>query len=560
MKHGRVRNRSRLARKRRRVASYSRRLTFEVLEERRVLAPLAIDVLLLFDDTGSFSGIAPTLQSQFPQLIQRLGLNLPDADLAFGVARFEDYTEFAGGSDRPFILNQPILAQTDPQFTAAINAALSRTTPGSGGDLPESAIEALFQVATGLGFDGNGNSSTTESGRAGQVNTQTSPGASGDVPAYSSFLADAGGPVVPASGTLGGVGFRPGAVKLVLLATDVGFGYEPDGRTSYVGVGGVTVPATDVQVGGRGETPDGRGATIQQAIDALLGLDGGVTVIGLGTTALVAEDPRGPLEALARLTGAINRSNNPIDSGIAGDPIGPGEPLYFFIDPRSGETVADAIATAIIVIEEERSGGGGGEEVIVVEPTLPDPFIIPDPVVVDQSDSPVEPDGPRRVPEVDRVTPVLVIEPSDPGSGGGLVYSAPEASAAPTVPVATVALQNALSQPRAAQAEEIVDAVYALAEMEPVALVGYDMGDEPVAPKKVVEVSEKKKEAPATAPVVAGEHVVEKRVVPESPGDSSWEPLLWSALAGGGTLWLGGAWWLRNHHRRQRRFSGEITG
>ena len=53
---------------------------------------------------------------------------MPAADLAFGVGRFQDYANPANvaaiGGARPFILNQPILSVDDPQFDAALDAAL----------------------------------------------------------------------------------------------------------------------------------------------------------------------------------------------------------------------------------------------------------------------------------------------------------------------------------------------------------------------------------------------------------------------------------------------------
>ncbi len=311
-----------------------------------------IDVFLLFDDTGSFAGTAPTLVAAFPQLIVSLQTALPGADLAFGVGRFEEYGNFfdEDPDGRPFVLNQPILALSDPDFTAAINAALDREAPGYGGDAPETAIEGLWQLATGAGFDGNNDGDTTDSGPAGLVSTQVAPGVSGDVPAYASFTSDPSGPVVAASGTLGGAGFRSGAAKLILLATDTGFAFQPDGLNPYVGVNGVTVAAADVQTDGRSSTPFGSGATIQATIDALLALDGGTgaQVIGLGDDTDPNDAPRHNLEALAVLTGALNQTGASMSSGIVGDPIGPNEPLYFFIDPNSGQTVADAILQAVI--------------------------------------------------------------------------------------------------------------------------------------------------------------------------------------------------------------------
>ena len=69
-------------------------------------------------------------------------------------------------------------------------------------------------MATGLGFDGNGNGATTDSGLAGELGTQTAPGNSGDVPSFDTYVG-------VTDGTLGGAGWRGDALHLVILATDV---------------------------------------------------------------------------------------------------------------------------------------------------------------------------------------------------------------------------------------------------------------------------------------------------------------------------------------------------
>jgi RHS repeat-associated protein len=150
------------------------------------------DVFLLLDDTSSFGNAGPNLIAQFPNLIAQLQAALPNVNLAFGVGRFEDYAgrdfdpNFDTSYTRPFTLNQPILSTTVPGFEAAIEAALTRSGPGLGGDVPESLLEGLYQTATGVGFDGNGDGNTTESGPATLAQTQVGPGDSGDVPAFDS--------------------------------------------------------------------------------------------------------------------------------------------------------------------------------------------------------------------------------------------------------------------------------------------------------------------------------------------------------------------------------------
>ncbi|MCC6508858.1 MAG: putative Ig domain-containing protein, partial [Pirellulaceae bacterium] len=166
-----------------------------------------VDVFLLFDDTGSFASRAPQLARAFPQVIDRLRQALPNVDLGFGVGRFEDYggpAHYASSVDRPFVLNQPIFPASTVGMRDAIVQALSRRAPGGGGDGPESLIEALYQVATGLGFDGNNDGNALESGLAGMLRTQTAPGDSGDVP-----------PFLPGNYDV----FRAGAIPLPLNTT-----------------------------------------------------------------------------------------------------------------------------------------------------------------------------------------------------------------------------------------------------------------------------------------------------------------------------------------------------
>ncbi|MFN0196127.1 MAG: Calx-beta domain-containing protein [Planctomycetaceae bacterium] len=307
----------------------------------------AVDVFLVLDDTASFVGVGPGLIAAFPQIVADLQASLPGYSLGFGIGRTEEYNAFSTSTSRAFILNQPVLVSSDPEFDNAINSALGRAAPGTGGGHPEAWLEALYQVATGAGFDGNdgGLGDTTDSGNAGLVSTQINPGASGDIPAFSTFTADPSGPVVAPSGNIGGVGYRPGALHLVLLATDTGTGYEPDAQATYIGLDGVTVDATDITNGGRNQSPNGVGASIQETIDALVA--NGVQVIGLGTNSSTLSQPRQGLEAFAKLTGSVNKTSAPIDGGIAGDPIDPGDPLYFQISTSSSASIAAAIVAAV---------------------------------------------------------------------------------------------------------------------------------------------------------------------------------------------------------------------
>ncbi|MCA9249009.1 MAG: cadherin-like domain-containing protein, partial [Planctomycetales bacterium] len=305
-----------------------------------------VDVFLLFDDTGSFTTNSPIVRAAFPEIITTLQGLLPGVDLGFGVGRLEEYGGFGGENPngRPFTLNQPIVAASNPGFSASIQAALDRTAPGFGGDAPETDIEALYQLVTGLGFDGNNNGTTTDSGAAGLASTQVTPGASGDVPAFASFTADPANGVLAPDGNIGGGGFRPGALPVILLATDTGVVYQPRGETSITGLGGLTLPLSDLTSLSRATTPFSAGAGIQDTVTALNAL--GALVVGLGTNDLATTAPRQTLEALAKLTGAVNQTISSVDNGTA-DPIDPGDPFYFKIATDFGPTVANGIVSAI---------------------------------------------------------------------------------------------------------------------------------------------------------------------------------------------------------------------
>lgn len=305
-----------------------------------------VDIFFSFDDTGSFADFVPTVTSIFGGLVESLETSLPDVDFGFGVGRFEDY----GGSGssfseevlngRPFILNQPVITVAGAGSAAArdtlISQALSRSAPGFGGDIPESSIaEGLYQIATGIGFDGDGNGSSLDSGNAGDIDTQTNPGNSGDVPPFSSNLA-------PTSGSLGGVGWRADALHLVVLATDTcPVAPFPAGNPipdSITGAGGVSEPvsvfacsSTTPGIDRFGFVGDSKSlstnsvagavvpseaGTVQATVSALNDL--GIRVIGMGPDA-GPTDSIGPsfdesvfLSGLARLTGALDSTGAPL--------------------------------------------------------------------------------------------------------------------------------------------------------------------------------------------------------------------------------------------------------
>src|SRR5690606_1551497 len=160
---------------------------------------------------------------------------------------------------------------------------------GNGGDIPESGAEALYQIATGVGYPGH-------------------------IPAYS-------GRAAPGGGTLGGVGFREDALRVVVHVTDAPT-HEP---ADY----GRTFPGT------------------RSRAEAMGGLGGmGVRTLGIASSAAARAD----LEARAIGTGAVI---DPIEgvcrTGVDGGTRAPREgrcPLVFDIR-ADGSGLAEATVDAI---------------------------------------------------------------------------------------------------------------------------------------------------------------------------------------------------------------------
>lgn len=203
------------------------------------------DVVFNMDTTGSMGGEIDNLRSSLRNtIIPQIASVLPDA--AYGISRFDDFpfSSFGGRGDVPFALLQRITRDA----TAAQNATQGLNAAG-GGDTPESGIEALYQLATGVGRN--------------ECNAS--------VPAFNPAAG-----LIPgtADGTIGGAGFRPGSVPIV-------------------------VQITDAPTHARGERSYNCGATREEAYTALRAIGG--RVIG------VASDNAGRADLLqmARNTGAV---------------------------------------------------------------------------------------------------------------------------------------------------------------------------------------------------------------------------------------------------------------
>lgn len=217
--------------------------SFEVTVEPRATR---LDVHFNVDTTGSFSGEIANLKSSLgnfviPRLRERA------ADLALGVSRFADFpvSPFGFQTDRPYDLLAPVT--TD--FNRVFGAVNSLDQPlQNGGDIPESWLESLYQIATGAGLRNSAFSIPSVQIPAG----------------------------TPTTATPGGVGFRTGAARVVVNITDAP-SHTPD---SYGDAAGGT-------------------HSLQQTLDALRAVH--VRLIGIAS----GEGSRAQMERLAVGTGAV---------------------------------------------------------------------------------------------------------------------------------------------------------------------------------------------------------------------------------------------------------------
>jgi hypothetical protein len=258
---------------------------------------LQADVMFVLDTTGSMGGVLSTMASNFSSVIT--GVSIPN--VAFGVSEFDDYAYSNYGDagspyyDLPFRLRQQITTNT-----SSVQSALSSLSTRSGGDWYESTVEAIFQAASGVGFDQDCDNTMDSSTDV----PPFIPVASG--PGQDAFAGNASG-VYNSSlpGSIGGSGFRAGSVPIIVYTTDAPF-RDPDR-------GDPVPPACSDPAGA---------SDVASAVAAISG-----KLIGCGTNA----DPIPQMTDLANSTGSL------ADIG-AGYP----EPLVF--QGTSGSTVTNVIA------------------------------------------------------------------------------------------------------------------------------------------------------------------------------------------------------------------------
>ncbi len=150
-----------------------------------------LDLVFNIDTTGSLAGEITTLQQELSDRIIPMVEDRVN-DVAFGVSHFEDFpiAPFGAAGDVAFEL----LTEVTDRRTRLAGAVQALGSLGNGGDAPESGFEALYQVATGEGLRQNG------------------------VTYIDAYRGDG----------LGGAGFRPSALHVVLHATDAPSHSQPE--------------------------------------------------------------------------------------------------------------------------------------------------------------------------------------------------------------------------------------------------------------------------------------------------------------------------------------------
>ena len=276
---------------------------------------LHADVLFLLDTTCSMQDVLNAMANNFGQVVS--GITIPD--VAFAVAEFDDYVysdlgywQWHNGlfmtypEDKPYRLVQQVTTNT-----TMVSSALSSLGIRNGGDLPESAMEGLYQAAAGLGYDLNcnfGYDSQTDVYPFHSV--PTGPG----MDAFHGNVPGVYDPFTPGTGNLGGAGFRDGALPVLVYTTDT-FMRDADQPATY----GLPPMCGN---------PAGSSDVVAAAADI------GAKLIGIGVqgTAGGSTSPIPQMNALAIQTG----STADIDSN------GTLEPLVF--QGTSSATVANVIS------------------------------------------------------------------------------------------------------------------------------------------------------------------------------------------------------------------------
>ncbi len=176
-------------------------LIFDVQYERA-------DVAFIVDNTMSMLPVIVAFESEIASIFSELRSTIPD--LTIGYARHEDYKPDPGTDSRPFRLFQQ---QTDDIGLAVATVAIHFDNISGGFDWEEASSEALYQAATGEGYDQNCNASF-------DLDEDVRPFVASPFDAFRGTAAGKFDPTIPGTGENGGMGFREGVLPIFISATD----------------------------------------------------------------------------------------------------------------------------------------------------------------------------------------------------------------------------------------------------------------------------------------------------------------------------------------------------
>ncbi len=275
------------------------------------LTPERGDIVFLLDTTCSMSSTLRGAASRFADVAGELEDTFDE--LAFGVATFDDYNYSGMGAtpDKPFILVQQVTDDVDDT-----QSALNGLTTHNGSDTQESDFEAIYQAATGIGYDQDCDGSYDDSD---------------DVPAFLSSFSDAFNGTGPSAGSasgdgdIGGMGFREYALPIIFYATDY---YMRDADSSNS-----TLAATP------GGCPGDAG--FNAVVDALAEIGGYVVGVDVGSGGSY-----GPYDQMIDLAYATNSVADLDGDGTASDP------LVFSVSQSGGDFETEFQEKVVLAVEQ----------------------------------------------------------------------------------------------------------------------------------------------------------------------------------------------------------------
>jgi hypothetical protein len=320
----------------------STELVFDVNYERA-------DVSFILDNTNSMEPVLSAFESQLTNIAGALATTIPD--LTIGFARHEDYRPDPSYSCKPFRMQQQ--QTSDIALAAAAIAAPFATITGAY-EYEEAGMEALYQAATGDGYDLNCNG--TYDGA-----TDVPPFIPRPTDAFSGIAAGSSNPATPGTGEGGGMGFREGVLPIFISATDAKMKDPDDG---------------DVTPGG---CP--RDASLYDTVTALNNRGGkfvGIEVISGGPTTPIHQ-----MEAIAIITNSYGDMDGDfIDEptvarwSTADSPASFGDTVVKAVEALAAAAVFDVVKLQVLSDPDNKVIDIEPEQYEVVTAGTPLPFVV----------------------------------------------------------------------------------------------------------------------------------------------------------------------------------------